>query len=334
MLTSRDDRAFQALLLRDLVDLCARRHTPSKTLDTTLLEVGNRLSRPVGDDSDTVTGSNERALAVDHVPVTVTVAGRTEVDVLALDALNKFVCVGQIGVGVTTAEVRERYRVLYGSLGETKSIDEDSAAVRTGDTVHAVEENFERVSMRLEEVLDEGEVEDGFEELDVVRHGVDDLDVRGTIGEEALLGEVDRGKLNDLVAGDSLRLFEDLVRDILRSRPAVRDVVLDTEIRVGSSRVVTGSKKNTTVRLVLADDVRGSGGREDGVLADDELRNTVSRTDLQNCLDGLRGKVAAVSADDDRLAVEVDGIEDSLDEVLSVVLKRGIISRASSDGAR
>lgn len=276
MLTGRDDRTFQALLLRDLVDLCTRRHAPSKALDAALLEVGDCLGRPVGDDSYAVTGSDERALAVDHVPVTVTVTGGTEVDVLALDALDKFVCVCQVGIGVASAEVGERNRVLYGGFRETEGVDEDSAPVRTGDTVHTVEENFERVRMRLEEVLDEGEVEDGFKELDVVRNGVDDLDVRGTIGEEALLGEVNRGKLNDLVAGDRLRLLKDLVGDILRSRTAVRDVVLDTEIRVRASGVVAGGEKNTAVRLVLADDVGSGGGREDGVLANDELGDTVS----------------------------------------------------------
>lgn len=332
--TGRDDRAFQALLLCDLVDLCARGHAPSKALDAALLEVGDRLGRPVGDDSYAVTRSDERALAVDHVPVTVAVTGGTEVDVLAFDPLDKFVCVCQVRIGVASAEVGERYRVLYGSLRETERVDEDSTPVRTSDTVHTVEENFERVRMRLEEVLDEGEVEDGFEELDVVRNGVDDLNVRGTVGEEALLREVDRGKFNDLVAGDRLRLLKDLVGDILRSRTAVRDVVLDAEIRVRASGVVAGGEKDTAIRLVLADDVGSSGSREDGVLADDELGDTVRRADLQDGLDGLRGEEATVSANNDGLSVKVDGIEDSLDEVLGIVLKRGTISRASSDGAR
>ena len=99
-LTSWDDRAFETFLLRDIVDLRTSGHTARETFDAGL-EVGDRLLSPVGDDSDTVTGSDECALAVDHVPVAVTVAGRTKLDVVALDTLYECVRVREVGVRVT-----------------------------------------------------------------------------------------------------------------------------------------------------------------------------------------------------------------------------------------
>ena len=80
------------------------------------------------------------------------------------------------------------------------------------------------------------------------------------------------------------------------------------------------SEKDTSVCLVLADDVGGGGGGEDSVLANDELRDAVRRTNLQNGLDGLGGEVATVSADDDGLPLCIDRVKDGLDKVLCVVL--------------
>ena len=84
---------------------------------------------------------------------------------------------------------------------------------------------------------------------------------------------------------------------------------------------MAGSEKDTAVRLVLADDVGGGGGGEDSVLANDELRDAVRRTNLQNGLDGLGGEVTAIATNDKCLALGVDRVEDGLNEVLGVVLR-------------
>lgn len=128
------------------------------------------------------------------------------------------------------------------------------------------------------------------------------------------------GSVNDFVAGDSLGLFIDLISDVLRCGATIRHVVFDAEVVVGAPWVVTGGQEDTTVGLVLPDDVGGSGGGEDGVLSNDELFHSIGRADLENRLDSLRGEVSTVSTDDDRLVLSVDGVEDSLDKVLCVVL--------------
>ena len=81
-----------------------------------------------------------------------------------------------------------------------------------------------------------------------------------------------------------------------------------------------GSEEDTAVRLVLADDVRGGGRGEDGILADDELGNAVGRANLQDSLDSFGGEVATVATDDNGLSLGLDGVEDCLDEVLGVML--------------
>ena len=89
---------------------------------------------------------------------------------------------------------------------------------------------------------------------------------------------------------------------------------------------MASSEKDTAIGLVFADDVGGSGSREDSVLADDELGDTVGGANLKDSLDGLGGEVAAVAANDDGLALGLDRVKDGLDEVLGVVLE--------NDGAR
>ena len=81
-----------------------------------------------------------------------------------------------------------------------------------------------------------------------------------------------------------------------------------------------GSEEDAAIGLVLADDVRGGGRGEDGILANDELGNAVGRADLENGLDGFGGEVATVATDDNGLALGLDGVEDCLDEVLGVML--------------
>ena len=228
--TSGDAEALQALLLSDIVDLRTSGHAARKTLHAALLEVGDRLCRPVGDDRDTVAGRDERALAVDHVAVTITVTRRAELDILLLDTLNEIVCVCKVRVWVSSTEIGERNGVLDGGIRKSEGLNEDGTSVGTRHTVHAIEEHTELVRVGKQERLDKGEVEDRLEELDVVLDRVDNLDLAGAVLEGADLGEVDRGQVNDLVRGDGLGLLEDLVRDAFWRRGTVGEVVLDTKI--------------------------------------------------------------------------------------------------------
>ena len=83
---------------------------------------------------------------------------------------------------------------------------------------------------------------------------------------------------------------------------------------------MAGGQEDTTIRFVLADDVRRGGGGEDTVLANDELGDTVGRTDLEDRLDSLWREIPAIATDDESLSGGVDGVEDGLDEVLGVML--------------
>jgi len=86
------------------------------------------------------------------------------------------VSICQVGVGVSSTEVGGWDTILGGRLGETELIDEDSAGVRTGNAVETIEEDPETLGVK-EEVLDQVEVEDRFEEFDVISDGVNDLNL-------------------------------------------------------------------------------------------------------------------------------------------------------------
>lgn len=62
---------------------------------------------------------------------------------------------------------------------------------------------------------------------------------------------------------------------------------------------MTGRQKNTTSSLAKADDMASSRGRQNTVLADEELLDTVGSADLGNQLDNLGVPVAAITADDE-----------------------------------
>jgi hypothetical protein len=98
------------------------------------------------------------------------------------------------------------------------------------------------------------------------------------------------------------------------------DVVLDPKIVVRSSGVMTRRQQYTTIGLVLADDVRARRRGEDAVLADEEVLDAVSGTDLEDGLDGLGHEEPAITSDEEGFGDGGDGVEDGLDEVLGVVL--------------
>jgi hypothetical protein len=70
---------------------------------------------------------------------------------------------------------------------------------------------------------------------------------------------------------DGLCDFIDLVGDALRSGTSIGDIVLDTKIVVGTSRVVRGSQENTTSGFELANQVGSSRRGENTVLSDNQF---------------------------------------------------------------
>ena len=188
-LTSRDLEVLETLLFGNEVDGSASWHAPSQTLDTTLLEVRNRIG-PIRNDGNRIAGGNKCALSVDHITITVTIGGCTKGDVVLFDSLDQGVSICQVGVGVSSTEVGRWDTVLCGRFEETELVDEDSAGVWTGNTVQTIEKNPELLSVG-EEVLDQVEVENRFEELDVFSDGINDLNLQRTVSGFSNHREVD-----------------------------------------------------------------------------------------------------------------------------------------------
>lgn len=309
---------LDTLLLGDKVDGARGRHGAGKAVDTLLLEVGDELG-VVGNDGERVAGGDERAGTVDHVAVTVTVGGGTEVNAVLLDSIDESLSVDKVGVGVEATEVRLGLAVLGAAL-DTELLLEDLDTVVTGDTVKAVEEDLE-VLVLGEELLDQVEVEDFLQHLDVVLGAVDDLDLERAVGLGADGGEIDVRDVGDLVRGDGLGLLEHLVGDTLGRGSTVGQVVLDSKVLGGTAGVVAGGEEDTTGGLPDADQVAGSGGGHDAILADEELLHAVGRSDLCNDLGDLGVVETAITTDDEGSALSAlgDGLEDGSNEVLGVV---------------
>lgn len=331
--------ALQTLCLGNQVDSTGCGHGAGQTVNTLLLEVGNQLG-VVGDDGQAVTGGHKGVSTVDHVAVTVTIASGTEVDTVLVNSLNQLMGIDQVGVRVTTVEVRARDTVHGAAAGQTKLVDEDIDAVGPGDTVHAIKQNLE-VLVGVEELLDQVEVENLLHHLDIVGGRVDNLHLQGAIGLGANTGKINLGDLSVVIGGEGLGGFVDLVGDCLGGGGTVGQVVLDTKVGIGTcdlalaeaiaeskelhavltTGVVAGSQQNATGGLPYTDKITGSGGAQDAVLADKELLDAISGTDLSDLLDGLRVIVTAVATNDEEgvLGTFRDGEEDAGDKGFGVV---------------
>jgi len=83
---------------------------------------------------------------------------------------------------------------------------------------------------------------------------------------------------------------------------------------------VACGQEDTTIGLILANDVGGCRGREDTVSANNELLDPVGGGNLENLLDGRLGIVPPITSYDNSGTLGRGGIENGLDEVLSVML--------------
>lgn len=170
--------ALDALLLRDKVDSTRGGHASGKTVDALLLEPGNELG-VVSNDGQAVSGGDESVSTVDHVTVTITIAGSTEVDAVLVNCVDERFGVDKVGVGVVAAEVGLGHAVL-GAVGDAELFLEDVDTVVAGNTAQAVKEKLE-VGVVLEKLLDQVEVEDVLEHFKVVLGRVDNLDLKRSV---------------------------------------------------------------------------------------------------------------------------------------------------------
>lgn len=85
---------------------------------------------------------------------------------------------------------------------------------------------------------------------------------------------------------------------------------------------MAGSEQNTASCLAYPDDMAGSWGAENAVLADQELLDAVCCTDLGDELCDFGVPVASISADDQEGALYTlrDRLEDAGDERLCIVV--------------
>lgn len=224
--------ALETLGLGDTVNGTGSRHGAGEAVHALLLEPGDELS-VVGNNGQTVTGGDERVGAVDHVAVTVTVTGGTEVHTVLVDGLNELVGIDEVGVGVATAKVRQGLAVHGAAGGQAELLLEDVHTVGASDTVHAVEEHL-KVLVGVKEVLDQVEIEDLLHHSHVIGGGVDNLDLDGAVALGANDGGVNIGHVNVVVGGEGLGSFIDLVGHGLGGRSTVGQVVLDAEVVIGT----------------------------------------------------------------------------------------------------
>ena len=106
--------------------------------------------------------------------------------------------------------------------------------------------------------------------------------------------------INNSVIRDGLCALEDGIGYALWSRSTILNVVLDTKVGVRTTGVVTSSEENAASGLAQTNQVRGSRGRQNTVLTDDELCDTIACRETNDLLYCRLGIVAAVATDNKR----------------------------------
>ena len=114
-------------------------------------------------------------------------------------------------------------------------------------------------------------------------------------------------------------------------------IELDAKIAILAARIVAGGQNNAEIGLVMADDVRRGRGRQQAVFAKQNQLRALRHRHFQDNGDGFGAVIAAITADDNRLARNpAERGENRLDKTLGVVrllVMRHRLAQAGSAGA-
>ena len=172
---------------------------------------------------------------------------------------------------------------------------------------------------RGEQGADRVEVEQRLHQLEILRDGIDDLDLGPLDLDRPQFVDVDVRGVGDFVRRDRLGAGEDRLGDGLRRRSAGADIVLDAEIAVRPAGIVARREDDPAKGGERPDQRRDGGGRKDAALADEDAAEAVRGGDLDHDLDRLAVEEAAVAAEDQGFALKAfERIESRLNEVFEV----------------
>ena len=201
--------------------------------------------------------------------------------------------VGEVGVGVTVAEVFQGCAVAHASRRCTQQPLEQASGVGPGDGMHGVKGQREVAAdqiadlIEVEQLLHQGdEIVDAVDHLHL--HRADAVQTRGIQG--------DRCGLNNRVLLQGLGALEHRISEGGGGGPTVGAVDLDAEVTVRHHPGLwLAERMMPPMALALPDQVGGCRGGEDAAGGDDHLAEAMGSAHPQDHIDGPAVAVTAVA---------------------------------------
>lgn len=192
-------------------------------------------------------------------------------------------------------------------LGLAELVAHDFLGVWSVNSVHRVVNHGEIRSVKKS--LDGAEIKNCLQKIDVRFSCTDNLDTDdiGSFrnGGNSDLRNVDIGKvLANIVSPDFGSLVVDGIGHLVGGRPSVFAVVLDSEIFLGTTGVVTGGQDEGTECLLphgslFTDSSGDSGCAHQSIFSDPHALDTVGNTHLDDGLDGFGVEVSSISSNEE-----------------------------------
>ena len=200
--------------------------------------------------------------------------------------------VGEVGVGVTVAEVFQGCAVAHASRRCTQQPLEQASGVGPGDGMHGVKGQGEVAANQIADLIEvEQLLHQGNEIIDAVDnhnlHRADAVQTRGI--------QWDFWSLNNRVLLQGFGALEHRIGEGGGGGATVGAVDLDAEVTVLTTRVVAGGKDDAADGLALPDQIGGGRRGEDSAGGDDHLAEAVGRAHPQDHVDGTAVAVTAVA---------------------------------------
>ena len=275
------------------------------------------------DNGKGIAWTDKEVSSEDHVPVPVTITGGAQIGSIGrFHAPHQIRGMHQVRIRVVAAEILQRRAAQHRAFWRPQTLLEDVTRVGARHPVHAVEQHAKSAGKQGPQSV---EIEQFLHDSSVIGKRIHHCHPGVAHDRSPLVIEIHAGMVASQVMSDRQGVLVDLFRDSLGSGTSVADVVFDAEVRLQSSRVVTGCQQQPAQSVLSTDHRRHRRSGQDPPAPHQNAAETVRRGHAKNSLDSGTVVVPAISAHHQHLQGKINArafaqrIKDRLDEVLEIV---------------
>ena len=219
-----------------------------------------------------------------HVPVTVPICCGPHIGTIRpIHVVHQFFGIDGVRIRMVTAEIFQWNGIGHGSLRCAEHFFDDRSRIGTANGMHGIESESEPAGKKGTDGI---EIENRLHQFGIIRNGINYLNRHVLHSDRSGFSQIHIRRIGNFELTNLPGSRINGIRDFFRCRSAVADIVFDAEIAGKTAGIMARGKDNTAERPVFPDKAARCRRRQNAVLADHDLAETVGCRHFENDLYG------------------------------------------------